>query len=50
MIIDMIKVLTKSGFASSNNEAKRLLREGAVEIDGKKVSQRYVPMGESQGE
>jgi tyrosyl-tRNA synthetase len=32
------KVLTATGLAASNNEANRMLKQGAVSVDGKKVS------------
>ena len=32
------QVLTASGMATSNSEARRLIRQGAVEVDGKRVT------------
>ncbi len=34
--IDLIKVIVKSGIASSNNEARRLIAQNAIKIDGEK--------------
>jgi tyrosyl-tRNA synthetase len=32
-----VKLVTLAGFASSNGEARRLVEQGAVSIDGEKV-------------
>jgi tyrosyl-tRNA synthetase len=34
----IVNLLTSVGFASSNSEARRLIRQGAVSIDGEKVT------------
>ena len=36
--IDLIKVIVKSGIANSNNEARRLIAQNAVKIDGEKFN------------
>lgn len=36
--IDLIKVIVKSGIANSNNEARRLITQNAVKIDGEKFN------------
>lgn len=36
--IDLIKVIVKSGIASSNNEARRLIDQNAIKIDGEKFN------------
>ncbi|NSW90094.1 MAG: tyrosine--tRNA ligase [Firmicutes bacterium] len=35
--VDLIKVITSSGFAPSNSEARRLVAQGAVKINGSRV-------------
>ena len=35
---DLRRLLTSAGMASSNSEAVRLINQGAVEIDGKKIT------------
>ncbi len=41
----ILKVLTESGIAKSGSEAKRLIDQGGVKIDGKVVSEYDVPVG-----
>jgi len=36
--IDLIKVIVKSGIANSNNEARRLIAQNDVKIDGEKFN------------
>ena len=36
---DVIKVLTESGLASSKSEAKRLIAQGGVDVDGKTIKE-----------
>ena len=36
--IDIIKIITTAGFATSNSEARRLVAQGAVRINGVKVN------------
>ena len=36
--IQLVKLLVATGFVSSNSEARRLIQQGAVEIDGDRVS------------
>ena len=36
--IDLIKVIVKSGIANSNNEARRLIDQNAVKMDGEKFN------------
>ena len=35
--LDMISVLTELGFAKSNSEARRILKEGGASVNGVKV-------------
>lgn len=35
--IDIIKIITNVGFAPSNSEARRLVAQGAVKVNGKKI-------------
>ena len=46
---DVLKLLTASGLAASNGAAKRLLEQGAVSVNKRKVSSadRYIAMGDS---
>ena len=46
---DVLKLLTASGLAASNGAAKRLLEQGAVSVNKRKVSSadRYLAMGDS---
>jgi len=48
VIIDMAKLLVEIDFAKSMSEAKRLIKQGAVGIDGKRVGRFvwYEPEGE----
>jgi len=39
----LVSILVESGLAGSRSEAKRLIRDGAVEIDGVKISQDRMP-------
>lgn len=39
------KLLAKIGLADSRSFAERLLKEGAVEIDGEKITETYWPTG-----
>ncbi len=36
--LDLVSVLTRTGLASSNGEARRLLSQGGVAVNGRKVS------------
>jgi tyrosyl-tRNA synthetase len=36
--IDLVSVLTRTGLASSNGEARRLLTQGGVAVNGRKVA------------
>jgi tyrosyl-tRNA synthetase len=35
--IDLVSVLTRTGLAASNGEARRLLAQGGVSVNGRKV-------------
>ena len=35
--IDAVKLLVAAGFSSSNSEARRLISQGAVKVNGKKI-------------
>ncbi len=37
-MLDLVSVLVRTGLASSNGEARRLLSQGGVSVNGRKVS------------
>lgn len=45
--IDLVKVLVENSFAKSNSGARRLIEQGAIEWDGKKVSDAILEIKES---
>lgn len=47
--LSAISILTKASFAKSNSEAKRLVEQGAVNIDGEKIVDPFEPIHYQQG-
>lgn len=45
----LIAILRKTGLASSNNEARRLIEQGGVEIDGRRITDPSVPLTVAPG-
>jgi tyrosyl-tRNA synthetase len=41
--IDLVKIITKSGLAKSNSEARRLITQNALKIDGQKFNAFLMP-------
>ena len=38
----MVELVVQAGLVESNNEAKRLIRQGGIKLDGEQVSTEYV--------
>lgn len=47
--IDLVRLLKDAGLAKSHAEAKRLIKQGAVEIDGVKATHQIIPWVEKGG-
>jgi tyrosyl-tRNA synthetase len=45
--INLLEVLVKSGVVGSNSDVRRLVSQGAVEVDGKRVGQTHVEVGKN---
>jgi tyrosyl-tRNA synthetase len=46
--LQLPRVLAQSGLAASNNEARRLIQQGAVSIDGERVTDPFLELAQSQ--
>ncbi|MCD6404933.1 MAG: tyrosine--tRNA ligase, partial [Planctomycetes bacterium] len=48
--ISLVRLITTAGFASSNTEARRLTRQGAVTLDGKRLEDPNEDVEVAQGQ
>ncbi len=47
--VNVVELLVNAGIANTNNEARRLLRQGAVKLNGEVVSRSSVPAAQCEG-
>ena len=47
--VNFIDLIVREGIAESKNEARRLLRQGAVKLNGRPVTQPTLPLSDSSG-
>jgi tyrosyl-tRNA synthetase len=50
LILDALKRLVEIGLAKSKSEAYRLIKQGAVSVDGRKLENHYLIYDESGAE